>query len=194
MEEQEDNDNGVVSSESDPNAAWARIKDSQVFIDPLPRTDAHRTVDNVDCTRLVIMSDTHGKHRQVMLPRGDCLIHAGDLTRAGETEVIQDLSAYFQEAAFSQVICIAGNHDITLHPSFYHEHGHRFRRKDAQPLDVQATRNAPEHCGPLSLPSCGLFGLQVWFQTPTCYLQVDGFCLQEFQGRIYTTILCYVWA
>jgi hypothetical protein len=171
-EEQEDDDDmsqendkemdDPSSSESDPNAAWARIKDSQVFMDPLPLTDAQMIAD--DCTRLVLMSDTHGKHRQVMLPRGDCLIHAGDFTRAGETEAIQDLSAYFQEAAFPQVICIAGNHDITLHPSFYHEHGHRFRRPDAQPLDVQATRKALEHCTYLEDSSCTLLksGLSVY--------------------------------
>jgi predicted phosphodiesterase len=173
MEQQEEDDNDVSqendngmedpsSSKSNPNTVWARIKDSQVFIDPLPRTDAHRTGDA--CTRLVLMSDTHGKHRQVMLPRGDCLIHAGDFTRAGETEAIQDLSAYFQEAAFPQVICIAGNHDITLHPSFYHEHGHRFRRPDAQPLDVEATRKALEHCTYLEDSSCTLLksGLSVY--------------------------------
>jgi Icc-related predicted phosphoesterase len=152
MSHENEDDMEDPSSLSDPNTAWAQIGASQVYVDAA-RTGADR---KSDCTRLVLMSDTHGKHRQVKLPAGDCLIHGGDLTKAGETETIKDLSAYFKESAFPQVICIAGNHDITLHPSFYHEHGHRFRQARAKPLDVQASRDALEHCTYLEDSACTL--------------------------------------
>jgi 3',5'-cyclic AMP phosphodiesterase CpdA len=72
------------------------------------------------------MSDTHGARREVMLPQGDVLIHTGDFTKLGEAGTVQDLDAFFKEAkqtknsnGFEQVICIAGNHDITFHDEFY---------------------------------------------------------------------------
>ena len=60
-------------------------------------------------TRIVCMSDTHGKHNDILyLPKGDVLIHAGDLTQYGETDVIQCLSRYFETQSevfgFQQVI------------------------------------------------------------------------------------------
>jgi hypothetical protein len=33
--------------------------------------------------RLVLISDTHNKHRQLVMPAGDLLIHAGDFTERG---------------------------------------------------------------------------------------------------------------
>ena len=33
--------------------------------------------------RLVLISDTHNKHRQLVMPPGDLLIHAGDFTERG---------------------------------------------------------------------------------------------------------------
>ena len=50
-----------------------------------------------DCTRVVVMSDTHGQHRRVALPRcgASVLIHAGDLTLRGEPGTLMDLAQYF---------------------------------------------------------------------------------------------------
>jgi hypothetical protein len=130
----QENDN-PSSSESDPNVVWARIKDSQVFIDPL--LELTPTERRFHCTRLVLMSDTHGKHAKSCCHE-ETVSFTQETYQSRRDGGIQDLSAYFQEATFPQVILAAGNHDITLHPSYYHEHGYRCR-PDAQPLDVQAT-------------------------------------------------------
>ena len=34
-------------------------------------------------TRFVVLSDTHNKHHEVKLPKGDILIHCGDFTYGG---------------------------------------------------------------------------------------------------------------
>ena len=68
--------------------------------------------------RLVMISDTHGKHNDLnaCMPDGDILIHAGDLTPVGrkhETIAAADwLNA--QADKYKHVICIAGNHDFFL--------------------------------------------------------------------------------
>ena len=40
--------------------------------------------------RVVCISDTHEKHKQVKLPKGDVLIHAGDFTWIGKEKPTLD--------------------------------------------------------------------------------------------------------
>jgi Calcineurin-like phosphoesterase len=99
------------------------------------------------CTRIVCMSDTHGKHFDIpFLPPGDLLIHAGDLTKMGETSSVHDLSRYFQQqqdqGGFRDVVCIAGNHDITFHPDYYEKTWSRHIRS----YDPWETRQALQNC------------------------------------------------
>ncbi len=61
--------------------------------------------------RLVCLSDTHGFHRQLPLPPGDILIHAGDFD--GRTlEQIDDFNAWLGELPFRHKLVIASNHDL----------------------------------------------------------------------------------
>lgn len=62
--------------------------------------------------KLVLISDTHGKHRQLQLPVGDMLIHAGDISRHGEMDTIQDFNDWLAELPFKYKVVIAGNHDF----------------------------------------------------------------------------------
>lgn len=62
--------------------------------------------------KIVAISDTHGKHQNLVLPKGDMLIHAGDVSSRGkENEVIEFLK-WFAAADFKYKIFIAGNHDF----------------------------------------------------------------------------------
>lgn len=62
--------------------------------------------------KFVVISDTHGKHGKVLLPDGDVLIHAGDITKRGEANEVQDFLAWFAVQKFAYKIFIAGNHDF----------------------------------------------------------------------------------
>lgn len=99
------------------------------------------------CTRIVCISDTHGKHGDIpFLPPGDLLVHAGDFTKVGETSAVEGLSRYFQQqretGGFRDVICIAGNHDITFHEDYYEKTWSRHIRS----FDPSETRQALQHC------------------------------------------------
>ena len=63
--------------------------------------------------QIVAISDTHGSHRELKLPKGDMLIHAGDMCvgRHFETKTVSDFNNWMGEQDFEYKICIAGNHD-----------------------------------------------------------------------------------
>lgn len=64
--------------------------------------------------RLVCISDTHSMHRQVTVPDGDILIHAGDCLGVGTLEELEDLDNWFSGQPHRHKILIAGNHDWCL--------------------------------------------------------------------------------
>jgi Icc-related predicted phosphoesterase len=67
--------------------------------------------------KIVFIADTHDKHRDVILPKGDVLVHAGDMVNVlnhdsiGCVKVIRDVDDWFGELDFKKIICIAGNHE-----------------------------------------------------------------------------------
>lgn len=64
--------------------------------------------------KVVLISDTHGDHRQLDLPDGELLIHAGDVSSHGSPDEIDDFVDWYDNLAFTHKIVIAGNHDRSL--------------------------------------------------------------------------------
>lgn len=64
--------------------------------------------------RLVIISDTHGRHRQIQIPDGDFFIFAGDMCNWGEAEEVEDFNKWLGTLPHKHKIVIAGNHDKCL--------------------------------------------------------------------------------
>lgn len=62
--------------------------------------------------RIVCVSDTHGWHRDVAVPDGDLLVHAGDLTRKGELDTLDDLDRWLGALPHRHKVVICGNHDF----------------------------------------------------------------------------------
>lgn len=86
-------------------------------------------------TRFVCLSDTHNAcpaDGAFKLPKADVLIHAGDLTRQGTFAELRRTLDWIDHADCEVKIVIAGNHDITLDPIFYKEHGLRFHNQSPQ--------------------------------------------------------------
>ncbi|CAB9512466.1 Metallophosphoesterase domain-containing protein 1 [Seminavis robusta] len=117
-----------------PDAAWRTIASEQQFL-PVPTVSTKDSLwkkskhGSNNCTRIVCMSDTHGQHRDISVPKGDILIHGGDFTSTGEIKHIKDMLRYFEELAFPVTVCIAGNHDMTLDLPYYDRSWRRFHRK-----------------------------------------------------------------
>lgn len=62
--------------------------------------------------KLCIISDTHGKHKQLTLPDADVIIHCGDMTPMGREHEVHNFMKWFSGLEqYKYRICIAGNHD-----------------------------------------------------------------------------------
>lgn len=64
--------------------------------------------------KLVLLSDTHNKHRAIMVPEGDVLIHAGDSCGYGNVKEFMDFIGWFSQQPHEHKVMIAGNHDRAL--------------------------------------------------------------------------------
>jgi Icc-related predicted phosphoesterase len=62
--------------------------------------------------KIVAISDTHGQHDNLVLPKGDMLIHAGDVSRRGREAEVMDFIEWFAAQDYEHKIFIAGNHDF----------------------------------------------------------------------------------
>ncbi|KAF3064219.1 putative rhamnogalacturonate lyase C [Daldinia childiae] len=83
-------------------------------------------------TRFVCISDTH--NCTVKLPKGDVLIHCGDLTNQGSFGELSKQVAWLERADFECKLVIAGNHDITLDTNFFEQYGNYFHNNNPQNL------------------------------------------------------------
>lgn len=68
--------------------------------------------------RIVVISDTHGRHRELGNLSGDVLVHAGDIEMLFERDMgrfyLDDIDDWFAEQHFDRIFCIGGNHDFAL--------------------------------------------------------------------------------
>lgn len=62
--------------------------------------------------KVVLISDTHGLHHQLVMPKGDILIHTGDVSERGTATEIKDFLDWFSAQNYRYKIFIAGNHDF----------------------------------------------------------------------------------
>jgi Icc-related predicted phosphoesterase len=64
--------------------------------------------------RIVCISDTHTHHWNLNIPDGDILVHAGDSTRIGKPEEIQDFNRWLGTLPHPHKVIISGNHDFSF--------------------------------------------------------------------------------
>jgi len=65
--------------------------------------------------RIVLISDTHGLHRQLDVPSGDMLIHAGDFTlNSKPPSVVSDFNAWLGSLPHRHKVVVPGNHEFVL--------------------------------------------------------------------------------
>lgn len=124
----------------DPDRAWLKIKQEQTFVPPSAMQSPPQPA-GCRIVRFVCISDTHGKHRSVQVPKGDVLIHAGDFSNTGELHQVVDFEKWMTELPyFQQKIVIAGNHDITFQEDYYNARGSAMfhSRKKYDPVATKA--------------------------------------------------------
>ena len=65
--------------------------------------------------KFIAISDTHGRHRDVIdLPKGDVLLHGGDVCNCGDVGQAADFLEWFASLDYRLKLFISGNHDFDL--------------------------------------------------------------------------------
>ncbi|KAI1736713.1 Metallo-dependent phosphatase-like protein [Xylaria scruposa] len=106
-------------------------------------------------TRFVCISDTH--NCTVKLPKGDVLVHCGDLTNQGSFSELSKQVQWLEKAEFECKIVVAGNHDMTLDTEFYEAYGfYRHNNVPQMPEDCQALLTESETLTYLLHESCNI--------------------------------------
>lgn len=67
--------------------------------------------------RIICLSDTHGLARGIVVPDGDLLVHAGDLSARGLAGEIAAEAAWLRSLPHRHKVVIAGNHDFLFERS-----------------------------------------------------------------------------
>lgn len=63
-------------------------------------------------TTLVLVSDTHGRHERLAIPRCDLLVHAGDYCRRGSRDETERFLRWFDAQPATHKVFVSGNHDF----------------------------------------------------------------------------------
>jgi len=65
--------------------------------------------------RIVCIADTHGLHRQLEVPPGDLLIHAGDFTFYSKPpSIVSDFDDWLGSLPHRHKVVVPGNHEFAL--------------------------------------------------------------------------------
>ncbi|TVZ56932.1 Icc-related predicted phosphoesterase [Lutibacter sp. Hel_I_33_5] len=96
--------------------------------------------------KIVFISDTHNKHNDIEIPKGDILIHAGDVSSRGRANEINGFLDWFSKQPHKHKIFIAGNHD------FYFERAH----------NVMVEAKIPDNVIYLNDTGCQIKGVNFW--------------------------------
>ena len=72
------------------NTKDGKSKEGKSVEEELERVEIKVTEKREDVIRIVLISDTHNRHRTMQMPEGDILIHAGDFTNNGTEEEIRE--------------------------------------------------------------------------------------------------------
>jgi hypothetical protein len=72
-------------------------------------------IGSQEAPRIVCISDTHELHRELDVPNGDILIHAGDFTLFSKSAAaIRDFNDWLGELPHRWRLVIPGNHEYFL--------------------------------------------------------------------------------
>lgn len=93
----------------------------------------------METIRIVCISDTHNHApgEGYTLPKGDILIHSGDLTNQGSYAELKKAVSWISKADFAVKIIVAGNHDLSLDPAYSLKHKEGW---NVLPTDAEACR------------------------------------------------------
>ena len=93
------------------NTKDGKSKEGKSVEEELERVEIKVTEKREDVIRIVLISDTHNRHRAMQMPEGDILIHAGDFTNNGKEKEIKDFDTWLASLDYQHKILVPGKHD-----------------------------------------------------------------------------------
>jgi calcineurin-like phosphoesterase family protein len=73
--------------------------------------------------KIVFISDTHNKHKQLTIPECDILIHTGDWSGRGQKSETENFAKWLDEQPATEIIVVPGNHEVTFQNCLESEEG-----------------------------------------------------------------------
>lgn len=64
--------------------------------------------------KVVVISDTHNKHKELSIPKCDILIHAGDATSLGREHEVRNFAKWFEKQPARHKFFVPGNHELNF--------------------------------------------------------------------------------
>lgn len=64
--------------------------------------------------RIVCLANTYGRHRSLIIPLADCIIHAGDACTYGDLSQLTDFLEWFSSLNIKRKLFVAGEQDLAL--------------------------------------------------------------------------------
>jgi Icc-related predicted phosphoesterase len=133
--------------------------------------------------KLITISDTHNYHHAItrVLPDGDVLVHAGDLTSVGSREEVEDVLSWLQLQAPRYtygIVFICGNHDRSFDPKFNID-------KTSKPtwlIDLLAQIQSEGKVHYLENNETVIDGIKFWGSPITPWFHGDKWAFNEFRG------------
>ena len=99
--------------------------------------------------QIVFISDTHGEHQNLQLPKIEAektmLIHTGDMSKMGREDEIKDFLNWFEMQDYKYKVFIAGNHDFLFEKN-----------------PTLAESSIPSNCIYLNNSSVEIEGIKIW--------------------------------
>lgn len=158
-----------------PAVFLASLLYNKILLISTPPVASPRVPSSEQLITVVCISDTHNTQPDV--PDGDVLLHAGDLTKGGSFEELQDQLSWLQALPHRYKVVIAGNHDLLLDPGFvakfpdriYEEPG--TSRSDLNWGDIIYLNNTSKRLDFLGRRSLNIFGSPLTVQCGTWAFQ-----------------------
>ena len=133
---------GSKASHVSFSAIDGKNKESKSKDEWLERVEIGESEKREDVVRIVLVSDTHNRHRKLQLPEGDILIHAGDFTNNGTRKEIEDFDNWLASLdQFQHKILVPGNHDTGTEEKALLRDASQ-RKKQGESLEVTNVENA----------------------------------------------------
>jgi len=139
------------------------------------RIPSYLPLDDPSTISVLCISDTHSLESRIpnqQLPKADILIHAGDFSNVGEEKEVENfvqwISDHMERGDFKHAIIIAGNHETTFEPEYFHSDGggNRFfsepKEQDCEKIRSFLTKSSLSNLHYLEDDALELFGIRFY--------------------------------